>query len=331
MTRQTHQSDRAIDHEACALSGIPPLVSVIIPCFNAESTLERAVASVLAQSYRAYEIIAVDDVSSDRTAEILKTFQSQGVLRFVQMPRNGGPAAARNAALKVARGELVAFLDADDEWMPEKLARQVPVLVSNPHVSMVGCVLAVRNLDGTTRTVNPDRVPPTGKAAWKTLLRYSYYVPTSMMTRLSLMHEIGGFDSNLRGGEDDQDLSIRLALRGEIAIVADVLGTMYQQPSSLSSRYANREWLTVLPLIERHCRALGDRLTPAELSGILGARYTQVGRNSFPAAPLVGLRLVLRAAGLGFRPIENMLFVASAPLRLLKIYLLAAAARASMM
>lgn len=295
-----------------------PLVSVLIPCYNAENTIARAIASVLAQSYRAYEIIAIDDVSQDGTLEVLKDFEKKGILRLVSLRQNGGPAAARNTGLQVARGEFVAFLDADDEWAPEKLGRQVAVLAANPRISMVGCQLAVQNMDGTTEIVNDHRVPPTGPEAWKALLRYSYYVPTSMMTRVALLKEMGGFDPSLKGGEDDQDLCIRLALKGEIDLVSDVLGTMHQQAVSLSSRFGRREWTTVLPLIERHCRALRDRLTPAEVSGILGTRYSHIGRKVFPVAPIRGLRLISRAILLGYRPVENIVFLLIAPLRLLK-------------
>ena len=297
-----------------------PLVSVIIPCYNSEKTITRAIDSVLTQSYTAVEIIAVDDRSQDRTGEILRDLDAKGLLRHIRMPENSGPAGARNAGLQVARGEFVAFLDSDDEWEPEKLKRQVALLASNPKISMVGCRLVVRNLDGTTTIVNEHRVPPVGPEAWKALLQYSYYVPTMMMTRLSLLQEIGSFDTSLRGGEDDQDLAIRLGLKGEIAFIPCTLGTMYQQPRSLSTRFGKREWTTVIPLIERHCQALREQLTDSEIREILGRRYTHVGRQALPVEPVRSLRLILHAVFLGYRPLENLIFIATVPLRLLKQY-----------
>lgn len=310
------RSSKKIFHSAEPL----PLVSVIIPCYNSEKTITRTIDSVLAQSYTAVEIIAVDDVSRDRTGKILRDLDSKGLLRHISMPENSGPAGARNAGLQVARGEFVAFIDADDEWEPDKLRRQVAILAANPKISMVGCRLVVRNLDGTTTIVNEHRDPPVGPEAWKALLQYSYYVPTMMMTRLSLLREIGSFDTTLRGGEEDQDIAIRLGLKGEIAFIPCTLGTMHQQPASLSTRFGKREWTTVIPLIERHCQALREQLTDSEIREILGSRYTHVGRQTLPVEPVRSLRLILHAVFLGYRPVHNIIFIATVPLRLLKQY-----------
>lgn len=292
-----------------------PLVTVVIPCFNAAATIARAVASVTAQRHARYEIIAVDDASRDATPAIVRDYEEKGVLKAILLPQNAGPSAARNAAIAVARGEFVAFLDADDEWQPDKLTRQVAMLAANPRMSMVGCGLAVRLPDGSAHVEERHWAPPTGQQAWKALLGHGYYVPTAIVTRTALVRELGGFDEHLRSGED-QDLCIRLALRGEVGVIDEPLATKHQQAEGLTLRFVRREWTTVLPMIERHCAALGDRLTPGERSQILGRRYSQIGRNAFPAAPLRGLGLILRAIRLGYRPLENMLFVATAPVRI---------------
>ncbi len=100
-----------------------PLVTAVIPCFNAAATLLRAIDSVRHQSYPNIEIIAVDDGSRDGTPALLHQQQALGVRVISQA--NAGAAAARNAAIAVARGEFLAFLDADDEWNPDKITRQV--------------------------------------------------------------------------------------------------------------------------------------------------------------------------------------------------------------
>jgi len=103
-----------------------PAVSVIIPAYNAEAFLARAIRSVEAQTFRDFEILVIDDGSTDGTADVARGFSS---VRYV-LGSHGGEAAARNRGLEEARSELVAFVDADDEWLPEKLARQVAFMES---------------------------------------------------------------------------------------------------------------------------------------------------------------------------------------------------------
>src|SRR5436190_1570422 len=99
-----------------------PQVSVIVPAFNAGRTISAALASVFAQTYRDFEVIVVDDGSTDDTAARIAEWGDR--VLYVRQP-NGGPARARNTGIGRSRGRLVAFLDADDVWLPEKLERQV--------------------------------------------------------------------------------------------------------------------------------------------------------------------------------------------------------------
>ncbi|MFI5349687.1 MAG: glycosyltransferase family 2 protein [Elusimicrobiota bacterium] len=100
-----------------------PRVSVIIPVHNRIRLVRRAIASVFAQTFSDFEVVVVDDCSTDGTADALAAWRSD--LRLIRLARNQGPAAARNAGLAAARGELAAFLDSDDVWRPAKLARQI--------------------------------------------------------------------------------------------------------------------------------------------------------------------------------------------------------------
>ena len=109
-----------------------PSVTVLIPAFNAAATIRRALDSVLAQTYGDYEIIVIDDASSDATAEIVAT-QYTDQVRLLRLPRNLGESGAMNTGIAVAKGRWIAFLDADDEWLPEKLVRQIAVMESNPN------------------------------------------------------------------------------------------------------------------------------------------------------------------------------------------------------
>ena len=111
-----------------------PLVSVIIPSYNAARYVAEAVASALAQTYQPLEIILINDGSTDDTEEVLLPYV--GKMRYFYQP-NRGLSATRNRAIALARGELIAFLDADDVWLPEKLARQVDCLTQNPRIGLV--------------------------------------------------------------------------------------------------------------------------------------------------------------------------------------------------
>jgi len=103
-----------------------------------------------------------------------------------------------------------------------------------------------------------------------------------------------------------------MALEGEVGFVDTALATMYQQPGSLSQTHFSREHETVLPMILGHCRALAPRLGRAELRRILGARYSQIGRNVYPGSPAIGLRLLARAIGYGAEPFGNLRYLVTA-------------------
>jgi len=116
---------------------IRPRVTVIVTAFNQQNFIGEAVSSVLAQGFRDLECIVVDDGSTDGTAAILATI-SDSRLRVIGQ-RNQGVSAARNAGIDAARGEIIAFLDGDDRWLPQRLARDVAIYDAEPRVGMVFC------------------------------------------------------------------------------------------------------------------------------------------------------------------------------------------------
>lgn len=106
------------------------LVSVIIPVYNAEKYIGEAIKSVLAQTYSHFELIIVDDASTDRSVEIIRSFNDYRI-NLIQHDKNRGPGAARNTALEVARGEWVAYLDADDQWLPERIEKLIKIALQS--------------------------------------------------------------------------------------------------------------------------------------------------------------------------------------------------------
>jgi glycosyltransferase involved in cell wall biosynthesis len=288
-----------------------PLVTIVIPCFNAAATVAPAIASARAQTYRPIEIIAIDDKSRDETLAILRRDAGDD-LRVIACAENGGAAAARNRAIAVANGKYLAFLDADDVWAEDKLARQIVLLEKHPDLVMAGCRAEVVRLGGVRESVNADRVPPHGAEAWRALLHHSFYVPSVVIARTDVARRIGGFSAAMRAGEDDQDFFIRMALEGAVGFVDASLVTMLQQPDSLSIVNYAREYQTLLPMILRHCEALRDRLSTAERRRILGARYASIGRGVYLASPPLGARLLGRAILAGNAPVANLYYLLTA-------------------
>jgi glycosyltransferase involved in cell wall biosynthesis len=201
-----------------------PLVSVLVPVHNGERFIATALESLMAQDYRRFEAIVIDDGSTDGTADVARSFPD---IRYLHQA-NRGVAAARNAGLAVARGELIAFLDHDDLWPPTKLSIQVGRLVANPSV---GCVLGRQKL-----FFEPGIDPP----AW--LRRDPVYGDlggidfVSAVIRAEILRAVGGFNTEFRTGED-RDLLIRLRERGiEIAVVSEVVLHRRLHGSNLSYR-----------------------------------------------------------------------------------------------
>jgi glycosyltransferase involved in cell wall biosynthesis len=300
-----------------------PLVSVVIPSFNAGATLSRALESVRRQSYGPLQIIVVDDASTDDTPTILSREEARGV-KVIRLARNAGAAAARNAGVAAAQGELIAFLDADDEWLPEKLARQVPIIDRFPEMTFIASRAGLVRTDGMIQaSLHGELESGAGFDAWRVLLAYTFVATPTVVARRAAIQAVGGFDPNLVVGED-QDLWIRLALRGEVGFIEDVLVIVHEQVDSLTRRHVLRELEVTMPIIERHIAALRDRLTDDDIRRILGYRYTQLGRNAYHHLPLRGIQLILKAMRLRHRPFENLTYILNAapPSRWLKWHLL---------
>jgi glycosyltransferase involved in cell wall biosynthesis len=169
-----------------------PLVSVILPVFDRAGSVARAIESVLAQSYGPVELIVVDDGSTDGTAAILEAYR--GVATILRQA-NGGAYAARNLALRHAAGELVAFIDSDDAWLPDKLERQVPLM--RPGIGLVYGDIDIVTAPGdgalrTGMTAFKAVTPARGRAL--EALACGNFVPTSTaLVRRSALQESGGF------------------------------------------------------------------------------------------------------------------------------------------
>jgi len=291
-----------------------PLVSVVMPTFNSQNTVLRALKSVLAQTYGNIEIVIADDASRDDTRQRVESLADERVTFLESDAKtNQGPAASRNRALAVAQGKYVAFLDSDDEWLPEKLAVQVAFMGANPDCSIVVSNAEDISPEGRVVETEFDSTPPArGPDAWRVLLKYSFIETSSVMTRLALVRELGAFDTKLFVSQD-QDLWIRLALRGEVGIIDKVLGRIHRVPSGHMARNVRRQTEFLLPMIEGHVKRLASRLSAREVDEILGRRYQSVGRQMFLHREYgAGLHLLLKASMRNGKWLGNIFYLCHA-------------------
>jgi glycosyltransferase involved in cell wall biosynthesis len=197
----------------------PPLVSVIMPAYNAARFIGAAIESVLAQTYRNLELIVVDDGSTDATATVVTEFGNR--VRYIYQD-NARQAAARNVGLRYARGELLAFLDADDLWLPEKLERQVARLALKPGLGLVLCTARVIDAEG--REVGQLRSDLASGSCESVLLgefRAGSIASAGLIPR-RVIEAVGGFDISLPPCEDT-DLLWRIASKYPIDRVEEAL------------------------------------------------------------------------------------------------------------
>jgi len=212
-----------------------PLVSVIIPVFNGAAHLERALESVCRQTYPLshLEVIVVDDGSTDGSARLAAGFTDRlpGLQLLVQP--NRGVAAARNLGLSVCSGEVIAFLDCDDEWLPEKIAAQVTVLQANPSLGLVhcGCVFVDTRGEELQNWSRQSRVDE-GDILLEFICDF-FLITSSVIVPRPVIDEIGNFDEKLKVGEDNE-LFLRILRLYRAGCVPEPLLRRTVRPDSLS-------------------------------------------------------------------------------------------------
>lgn len=213
-----------------------PTVSVIIPTHNRAAYIMDALESVWAQSYLDYEIIIVDDGSTDHTAEVLEPLSEDGKIRYV-FQENQGESAARNHGIRLATGKYIAFLDSDDLFLPLKFEKQVMYLDQHPDVGLVhswygkfdddGNDLGVRNTSKFSGWFYPQIL-----MEWSILMA----VPCIMVPKV-VLDEVGEFDEEQFWGPD-LDMWRRIARRFAIGVIPEVLSKIRVHPGNVSANKA---------------------------------------------------------------------------------------------
>lgn len=263
-----------------------PLVSTIIPAYNAARFVAQAIDSALMQAVP-QQIIVVNDGSRDDTSAVVRAYGD--AVELIEQT-NGGVSAARNRGIAAARGDFVAFLDADDVWLPEKLSRQLALFEADPalgtvicdemHVSAEGEVLrpsflATRRCHGELPTQASRLSKP---VTW--LVRESFFPTSGVVTRRSVLDRAGLFDTRLSICED-RDLWLRLAFEAPVGLVPEVLlRYLTGRPDSLSVVATQLRWAQALHGILRRYRsriAPASRAEQTSADRLLGEVFNELG------------------------------------------------------
>jgi glycosyltransferase involved in cell wall biosynthesis len=250
-----------------------------MPAYNVDWCVRRAVDSVLVQSFRAWELIVVNDESIDRTGEVLSSYGD--AIRVIDQP-NRGMSAARNAGIRAARGSLVAFLDADDYWLPGKLSRQVDLMQAKPDIGFCSTSARIENPDGKFLNLWQFRHESTD--VLKTLFAENAAIAggcSAVVVRKTLLDRVGVFDERLRGFEDP-DLWIRLAAVAGYACIEETLVVVMRRENSVSRN--------LYEMRKAALKSLGKnrQLLPPQLQGTfwrkcLAGVYTDYAKGAYRA------------------------------------------------
>lgn len=240
----------------------PPVVTVIIPTFNRATDLERAVDSVQNQSLVNWELIIVDDGSTDGTDRLVNSYASSDErIRNVAHELNQGVSAARNTGIELATGEFVSFLDSDDEWDSNKLAAQVEFL--SRHLDLAGCLTGVlwKDGEGSHETCPPSLEPEEMADAMVSRRLTSFGSGSCLMVRTTAIetHTIR-FEEDWQAFED-WDFTTQVALAGGVGVVESVLVTVHRTNSGTQRQWSPVNVIRTAPLLmskyEREFRARG--------------------------------------------------------------------------
>ena len=214
------------------------LVSIVIPAYNASNDIERCIESVLQQTYQYFEIIVVDDGSKDDTVEkvanIKKQYENDNIKLIRQ--QNSGPSKARNNGIGMAKGELIAFLDSDDEWNLEKLEKIVCVFADNPSLSVLGSLYSIGN-----KKIFKDRIGVVKKLSISNLLIKNHLITSATVCKTELLKRLK-FNENQKYSEDYR-LWLEICANGnECAVIQECLVKMCDKPIYGHKGLASRLW-----------------------------------------------------------------------------------------
>ena len=213
---------------------MPPKVSINLCCYNSERFLQDTLKSIEDQTFNDWELVIINDGSSDSTESIIMQFKDRGFPVLYHFQENRGLGYSRNKALELSTGEYIAFIDHDDMWLPEKLERQMAAFLNNPDADFVYSNLFV--LENGQRRVNFNKRQPDGYVFDKFLHHYPVAVLTVMVRKEALQGLDGFFDRKLHLAEE-YDLFMRLLCKSKAVFIDDPLAVYRVHPDMSSIKF----------------------------------------------------------------------------------------------
>lgn len=210
-------------------------VTIIIPAYNRADLLPAAIESVLAQDYPDVEIIVADDGSTDNTLSMLER-RFGAKIKVLKLAHSGLPAVARNAGVRAAKGEFIAFLDSDDRWLPGKLRRQMEIMESEPSIGLVSCDAFIERpgQQGEMPRFFAGRPEMRGRLL-RELMRENFVITSTALVRRAVLEKAGEFCEEPRMFHEDYDLWLRIACECDVAYVGEALAVYRDEPTSIRS------------------------------------------------------------------------------------------------
>jgi glycosyltransferase involved in cell wall biosynthesis len=192
------------------------MISIIIPSYNSEKSICRALNSIINQTYNNFEIIIVDDGSTDNTKELIKSFLENKTVQYTYIyQKNSGPSSARNNGVINAKGEYIAFLDSDDEWHPQKLEIQIKVIEEN-NLTFLASTYQYDEFEDK----NLNKQINLKCFSFNQLLIKTQFSTPGIIIKKDLFLKLGGFDHNMKYAEDN-DLWLRLSLHTKLCMIRE--------------------------------------------------------------------------------------------------------------
>ena len=247
-----------------------PAVSVIIPTYNRAHLIGRAIKSVLNQTYQDFEIIVIDDGSTDDTEEVVRSFPCKRII-YIKHKKNKGVSLARNTGIKVAKGKYIAFLDSDDEWLPEKLDKQIKVLQNeSPEVGVVYSNLCY--IDESGKNMNKLLNHKKEGYIYEDLLGRNYVgAPSTLLIRKECFNQVGLFD-DLLNAQEDWDMWIRIAKYYRFSLIKVPL-VKYRKHSDQISKNLSIKIITANRILVKYKDELKKR------RGVHSKHYFYIGNR----------------------------------------------------
>ena len=267
-----------------------PQVSILLPVYNGDEHLKQALNSVLVQIFDDWELIIINDGSTDRTLDIIASFRDKRIRVFHQ--ENRGLVASLNRGIKEVVGEYIARMDADDFAMPDRLKKQMEFMENNPTVGVLGTAVKTVYSDGTERI---RRRPVDTASIRKNIVKICPFCHSSVMIRRKVFDEVGLYDYAKDGSTkllvEDYDLWVRILAAGyDLANLPDVLMTYYREPDSILRR-----------------RSVSMRIKQQVLSRVDVIKKLNLGYSAYLHIPPVVILSILNHFGVRLDGIFNFL------------------------